>query len=798
MNGSINILLSLTLLEYPAHRSKYISSDTSHAPKAFPPKHAALQGLEKAASSSGRSSPGPEAAAEHVPQRFNTLAGGALNGLNVGAGPNAGQGSTVLLNRHPSAAKDPKARAKSREYLKQCLQEISYLTSTNTLNPLPERPAPGSVLPQNPPRPRKAMSDNVPSTFPGSSEPQGSMNASSPAAATAKRQRSLEKVGAGGNPGSNLASKPNARGLQLLDEPLLEREEEGAGGDASRAASDDDGGPRLPVEGLALDTEPAVEGYRDRSNDSDSGSLESISDTSSGLAERSSASSADEPAEDFGEEPQNHEEHLTAVYRPSGSDSDEWSKLRDAGRAGQTAERLGTGKGGLLDEQAQLQATSDRVQELMRQGPSQTEEDDLASLSLSSPRTDGDMKRVAAETAADSQMWKPKRVLRGHLDAVRAVAFDTDNLCLYSASDDNTIKFWKVDDAFSKTGKPPQGPQESDPIVTLRGHSAAVTCLALSSSKRLLYSGSVDASIVVWRLLDNKRLEPYPPYDKSMELSKLVGHSQAIWDLCILPTKNDEEGLLASVSADGSVKIWSMQEPEAGGRLLLTFDYFGTEPSAEKAEEKESTLAEHDGKLPVPTSITACLNDLRRCAVSFSNSTVKMFDVQTGHEVLHIAADQHYDGTEASQINKIVSHPTLPVLITGHENNHIKFFDANTGACTLSMVGHLDSVTTLDIDPSGLTLVSGGHDCSVRFWDIVSSSADERAATAHGDSKKQSGVSIAGNGVDLPALAGPAVCVQEITAHRKKGGEGVLYVRYHPSAPWFCSTGADGVVRLYG
>lgn len=35
--------------------------------------------------------------------------------------------------------RDPKARARSREYLKQCLQEITYLTSPGALNPLPTR-----------------------------------------------------------------------------------------------------------------------------------------------------------------------------------------------------------------------------------------------------------------------------------------------------------------------------------------------------------------------------------------------------------------------------------------------------------------------------------------------------------------------------------------------------------------------------------------------------------------------------------------------------------------------------------
>ncbi|WFD30538.1 1,2-dihydroxy-3-keto-5-methylthiopentene dioxygenase [Malassezia sp. CBS 17886] len=58
----------------------------------------------------------------------------------------------------PLGVKDAKSRAKSRAYLQQCLEEISYLTNASTLNPLASHldgPEPSAVLPQAPPqRPR--------------------------------------------------------------------------------------------------------------------------------------------------------------------------------------------------------------------------------------------------------------------------------------------------------------------------------------------------------------------------------------------------------------------------------------------------------------------------------------------------------------------------------------------------------------------------------------------------------------------------------------------------------------------
>ena len=37
------------------------------------------------------------------------------------------------------------------------------------------------------------------------------------------------------------------------------------------------------------------------------------------------------------------------------------------------------------------------------------------------------------------------------------------------------------------------------------------------------------------------------------------------------------------------------------------------------------------------------------------------------------------DGTPTTQVNKVLSHPTLPVIITAHEDKYICFFDSKSG-----------------------------------------------------------------------------------------------------------------------
>jgi striatin 1/3/4 len=126
----------------------------------------------------------------------------------------------------------------------------------------------------------------------------------------------------------------------------------------------------------------------------------------------------------------------------------------------------------------------------------------------------------------------------------------------------------------------------------------------------------------------------------------------------------------------------------------------------------------------------------------------------------------------------------MPLLVTAHEDEFIRIFDITTGLCLLiiyvypessflidaiagqcmhTMLAHLDGVTSLSIDATGFSLISGSHDCPVLFWDLL----------------------------------GSRPCVREITTHREKAREGILDAKSHPSLPFMVSAGADGVEKLY-
>ncbi|CAG8492039.1 3590_t:CDS:2 [Acaulospora colombiana] len=206
-----------------------------------------------------------------------------------------------------------------------------------------------------------------------------------------------------------------------------------------------------------------------------------------------------------------------------------------------------------------------------------------------------------------------------------------------------------------------------EPSMTYRGHTAAVNSVVLGSEQRKCYSASMDSTIRVWNLPPPKR-EIYGPVDPSLNLTSYIGHTDAIWDLRLFPISSQNTRLLASASADGTVKIWNTEAE--GSPLKCSWGYYGS---------NGGEIVNGIGRPPVPTSVDFVNNDLKKIAVSFQNSIIKLFDIETGQEVLSFKSDETYDNTPATQINRIVSHPTIPLLFSAHEDKYIRFFDTNSG-----------------------------------------------------------------------------------------------------------------------
>ncbi|KAM9202669.1 striatin-3 isoform 2-T2 [Dugong dugon] len=338
---------------------------------------------------------------------------------------------------------------------------------------------------------------------------------------------------------------------------------------------------------------------------------------------------------------------------------------------------------------------------------------------------------LPANKDAFRKTWNPKYTLRSHFDGVRALAFHPVEPVLVTASEDHTLKLWNL----QKTVPAKKSASlDVEPIYTFRAHIGPVLSLAISSNGEQCFSGGIDATIQWWNI-PSPNVDPYDTYEPNVLGGTLVAHSDAVWGLAYSGIKNQ----LLSCSADGTVRLWNPQE-----KLPCICTYNG------------------DKEHGIPTSVDFIGCDPAHMVTSFNTGSTIIYDLETSQSLVILSSQVDSGLQSSNHINRVVSHPTLPVTITAHEDRHIKFFDNKTGKMIHSMVAHLDAVTSLAVDPNGIYLMSGSHDCSIRLWNL--------------DSK---------------------TCVQEITAHRKKLDESIYDVAFHPSKAYIASAGADALAKVF-
>uniref|UniRef100_A0AAQ4RGL2 Striatin n=1 Tax=Gasterosteus aculeatus aculeatus TaxID=481459 RepID=A0AAQ4RGL2_GASAC len=336
---------------------------------------------------------------------------------------------------------------------------------------------------------------------------------------------------------------------------------------------------------------------------------------------------------------------------------------------------------------------------------------------------------ITNNTDALRKTWNPKFTLRSHFDSVRGLAFHPVEPVLVTASEDHTLKLWNL----QKTAPAKKCTAlDVEPIYTFRAHSGAVLCVTMSSSGEQCFSGGVDGTVQSWNT-PSPNIDPYDSYEPSVLRGALCGHADSVWGLVY----SSAHQRLLSCSADGTVRLWNAAD---------------TSPALAVFNER--------GELGVPTSVDLVSSDPAHMVTSFSTGSIGLFNMETQQLVLQLESAGPPEAP--CRINKVLSHPTLPITITAQEDRHIQFFDNNTGKAIHSMVAHLDAVTCLAVDPNGLYLMSGSHDCSIRLWNMESKT-----------------------------------CIQEFTAHRKKSEESIHDVAFHPTKCYIGSAGADALAKVF-
>jgi WD40 repeat protein len=231
-------------------------------------------------------------------------------------------------------------------------------------------------------------------------------------------------------------------------------------------------------------------------------------------------------------------------------------------------------------------------------------------------------------------LWIAQPPLRNHYDAVRSVAFHPTDLALFTGSEDHTIKLWRLSLAFDPTLD-----QEPKLTYTFRGHTAPVTTVAVSPIEDLVFSGSMDSTIRIFNI-PPLNLPTHSPHDRTIAVHTLVGHSDAIWEV----SPHLVAPLLLSASADGSLKLWDVQNPG----LKTTYWYGGGIKGSASSFES-------------PTSI--CWSTTSSLIASYRNSVVKSFDMETR------AVNVQFESNDTFGSRKL----TRPIFQNSNQQGHFSF-----------------------------------------------------------------------------------------------------------------------------
>ncbi|KAJ2877632.1 1,2-dihydroxy-3-keto-5-methylthiopentene dioxygenase, partial [Coemansia asiatica] len=332
---------------------------------------------------------------------------------------------------------------------------------------------------------------------------------------------------------------------------------------------------------------------------------------------------------------------------------------------------------------------------------------------------------------AQSQ-WQIQKSFTGHLDTVRSIcvreAHSEDTAQMLSGSDDGMVILWDIErGSRRKSRKRPTG--DITPQYIFRGHLASVTSVVWDSAHDFAYSGSLDSSIKAWAV-PKKDDDP----EACFAARGLFGHTDAVWDLAL----SVRGGLLASVGADRSCRLWSIDP------------HYAAEPVRRVVSSSE-----------VPASAVFVDDSGARVAVGYVSGEVTVFDTETGTAAVSVSG--------LPRVTKIAWNSDNLVAAACVDGS-ARICDLRSGDSAIALarpfIGSNDILTAIDIVAGQPCAVAGGSDGVVTWWDWRNPMQRDAA--------------------------------NQVFRHRTKGDEGVCSVQAFSSASgeqYVASAGSDA--RVY-
>ncbi|KAH0599043.1 hypothetical protein MHUMG1_03157 [Metarhizium humberi] len=357
-------------------------------------------------------------------------------------------------------------------------------------------------------------------------------------------------------------------------------------------------------------------------------------------------------------------------------------------------------------------------------------------------------------------------------------------------------------------------------MFTFHNTFGTVSCMDFSDDGQLVAAGTSESYIRVWSL-DGKGLPTMNAHEKDAKFNsrKLIGHAAPVYDVSFSesasgpaqrlfgdegrhnPVMDGRPKLLLSCSADGHVRLWSLESwaclclyKSHDGPIYRTLwgphGHYFISGGYDKAlrvwmqdhASPQRLLVGHD------TAISAIAwhpNGMYVFSASDeTDKSIRMWSVVTGACVRVFAG--HTD-----HITALECAPNGKILASADLAGNIFFWDLAKGTRIKRSRGHgRGGIWSLSFSVESNVLASGGQDGTVRLWD-VEEPADPHKAAAHAGleaaaaSAAADGAAATGAATDASranAAAGQSTAVPTSTGTQKKKGKEVMVTHDQISA----------------
>ncbi|KAH6580332.1 hypothetical protein BASA50_010169 [Batrachochytrium salamandrivorans] len=290
--------------------------------------------------------------------------------------------------------------------------------------------------------------------------------------------------------------------------------------------------------------------------------------------------------------------------------------------------------------------------------------------------------RAAANGAATSVLphAAEKHRLAGHRGPINKIAFHPVYSILATASDDTTIKIWDYETGTFER--------------TVKGHTKAVNDVAYHPAGSCLLSCSADLSIKLWNVENDYEC-----------LRTMHGHGHSVSAVAFSP---DGESFLTA-SRDSTIRLWE------------TATGFATRTIQGHNDWVRDIAWSADGAL-----VASCSND----------QSILIWDSSTWSQISHLLGHTHV--VESVAFSPLSQTPSMTKLAlqtavtvqpsssgsqyfvaSASRDKTIKLWDAISGQCIHTIIGHENWIRDIAFYPSSPYLISVSDDKSMRVWDTA-------------------------------------------------------------------------------